>query len=135
MKQITYKVNIVKQKLIKSGDIEINPSPMLNILEAHPPSHRRKYKTYFIPCTIKLQPKYQHIKNIYSSILKIDHIDHINATRNFPHLLRYVNQKRQYPTPQILFALIVTISPEINSCNHQLIRIPNPDWITILLEK
>ena len=108
---------------------------MPNILEAHPPSHRRRYKTYFIPCIIKLQPKYQHIKYIYSPILKIDHIDHINATKNFPHLLGYVNQKKQYPTPQILFALIVIISPKINSCNHQLIRIPNPDWTTILLEK
>ena len=108
---------------------------MPNILEAHPPPRRRRYKTYFILCTIKLQPKYQRIKNIYSPRLKLNHIDHINTTRIFPHSSRYVNQKRHHPMPQILFALKVTIGLDINPCNHQLKRIPNWDWTTILLER
>ena len=118
-----------------SGDIETNLGPMPNILQTHPPPHRRRYKTYFITCTIKLQPEYQHLAKTFSLILKIDHPNHINATRNFPHLMRYLNQKRQHPTPRLLFALITTISPDINSCKHQLINIPNQDWTSLLLDK
>ena len=113
--------------LLKSGDIETNPGPMPNILETHSPPLRRRYKTYFITCTITLQPKYQHLAKTFSPILKIDHPNHINATRNFPHLTRFQNKKRQYPALRLLFALIITISPYINSCEHQLINIPNQD--------
>ena len=121
--------------LLRSGDIETNPGPMPNILETHPSPHRRRYKTYFITCKIKLQPKYQHLAKTFSPILKIDHPNHINATRNFPYLIRYLNQKRQHPTPRLLFALITTISPDINSCEHRLINIPNQDWTSSLLDR
>ena len=122
-------------QLLKSGDIETNLGPMPNILEAHPPPHRRRYKTYFIECTIKLQPEYQHIAKTFSPVLKNDHLNHINASRNFPYLTRYLILNRHHPKARILFALITTISPNINSCEHQLILIPNPDWTSILLEK
>ena len=108
---------------------------MPNILETHPPPHRRRYKIYFITCTIKLQPEYQLLAKTFSPILKIDHPNHINATRNFPYLIRYLNKKRQHPTPRLLFALITTISPDINSCEHQLISIPNQDWTSLLLNR
>ena len=108
---------------------------MANILQTHPPPHRHRYKTYLITCTIKLQLEYQHLAKTFSPILKIDHPNHINATRNFPHLMRYLNQKRQHRTPRLLFALITTISPDINSCEHQLINIPNQDWTSLLLDK
>ena len=98
--------------LLRSGDIEINPGPMLDILETHPSPHRRRYKTYFFTCTIKLQPEYQHLAKTFSPILKADHPNHINAIRNFPYLTRYLNQKRQHPAPRLLFALITTISLE-----------------------
>ena len=109
--------------LLRSGDIEVNPGPMPNILETHPSPYRRRYKTYFITCTIKLQPEYQHLTKTFSPILKIDHPNHINAIRNFPYLTRYLNQKRQHLVPRLLFALITTISPDINSCLYQLINI------------
>ena len=121
--------------LLKSGDIETNPGPMPNILETHPPPHRRRYKTYFITYTIKLQPEYQHLAKKFSPILKIDHPNHINATRNYPHLTRYLSQKRQHPTLRLLFALITTISPDLNSCEHQLMNIPNQDWTSTLLDR
>ena len=111
--------------LLRSGDIEANPRPMPNILETHPSPHRQRYKTYFITCTIKLQSEYQHLAKMFSPILKIDHPNHRNATRNFPYLIRYLNQKRQHPAPRLLFALITTISPDINICEYQLINIPN----------
>ena len=121
--------------LLKSGDIETNPGPMPNILETHPSPHRQRYKTYFITCTIKLQPEYQHLTKTFSPILKIDHPHHINATRNFPHLTRYLSQKRQHLAPRLLFSLITTISPDIHSCEHQLRNIPNLDWTTTLLDR
>ena len=121
--------------MLRSGDIETNPEPMPNILETHPPPHRRRYKTYFITCTIKLQPEYQHLAKKFSPLLKIDHPDYLNATRNYPYLTRYLNQKRQHPTPRLLFALITTISLDINSCEHQLTNIPNQDWTSLLLDR
>ena len=121
--------------LLKNGDIETNPGPMPNILETHPPPHRRRYKTYFITCTIKLHPEYQHLAKTFLPILKIDHPNHINATRNFPYLIRYLTQKRQHPAPRLLFVLITTISLDINSCEHQLINIPNQDWTSTLLDR
>ena len=102
---------------------------MPNILETHPPPHRRRYKTYFIACIIKLQLEYQHLAKIFSLVLKTDH------SRNFPYLIRYLNLDRHHLIAKILFALITTISPDISSCEHQLIQIPNLDWTSILLER
>lgn len=53
--------------LLTCGDIEANPGPMPNTLHTHPTAHRRCNKTYFIPCTIKLQPKYQHLETSYTN--------------------------------------------------------------------
>ena len=122
-------------QLLKSEDIETNPGPMPNILETHPSPHRRRYKIYFVECTIKLQPEYQHLAKTFSPVLKMDHPNHINATRNFPYLIRYLNLNRHHPEARILFALITTISPDINSCEHQLIQILNSNWTSILLVK
>ena len=108
---------------------------MPNILETHPPPHRHRYKIYFIACTIKLQPKYQHLAKIFSSLLKIDHSNYINATKNFSYLTRYLNLNRHQLVARILFALITIISLDIKSCEHQLIQILNPDWTSILLER
>ena len=107
---------------------------MPSIQKEHPPSHRRRSKTYFMPCTIKLHPIYQHITQTFSPLLKANHPSHNNASRIFPNLSSYINQKRQYPTPNILFALITTLSPNINTCKH-LIRNSNPDWPSVLLIK
>ena len=113
--------------LLRNGNIEVNPGPMPIISETQLPPHKQRYKTYFITCTIKLQQEYQHLAKTFSPIPKIDHSSHINAIRNFPNLIRYLNQKRQYSTSRLLFALITTISSNINSCKHQLINIPNQD--------
>ena len=126
---------INKQMLLKCGDIETNPRPMPNILKIHPPSHKKRCKTYFIPCTIKLQPEYQHIAKTFFSILKINHLSHINAIRNFPRLAQHLDQIKEHPNPKVLFALITTINPDINACEHQLNRNPNFVWTITLLER
>ena len=68
--KIYYYYSTDKSLLLKSGDIETNPGAMPNKLETHPPPHRQRYKTYFIECTIKLQPEYQHLAKTFSSILQ-----------------------------------------------------------------
>ena len=63
-----YFINILK--LLKCGDIELNPGPMPNILHTHPATHKNRANNYFIPNTIKLQAEYQHIANTFAPILK-----------------------------------------------------------------
>ena len=53
---------------------------------------------------------------------------------HFLNLSSYINQKRHYPTPNILFALITTIGPNIDTCEY-LIQNLNPDWTSLLLTK
>ena len=76
--------NIIQNILLKSGDIELNPGPMPNVLKEHPPAHRSRSKTYFIPNTIKFHPEYQHITHIFSPLLNTNHPNHNNASRTFP---------------------------------------------------
>ena len=77
--RITYQIQYTKTYyysfdnsliLLRSGDIEVNLGPMPNTLETHPPPHRQRYKIYFITCTIKLQPEYQHLVKTFSQISK-----------------------------------------------------------------
>ena len=109
---------IIHIKLLKCGDIESNPGPMPNIIKEHSPAHRRRSKTYFILCTTKLHPECQHITQTFSPLLKINHPNHNNASRTLPNLSLYITRKRQFPTPNILFVLITTLSPYINACEH-----------------
>jgi hypothetical protein len=104
---------------------------MHNVLKTHPPSHKSRNKTYFIPCTIKLHPEYQYLAKQFVAYLKTTHPNHIAASIEHPHLSRYIRVNQQ----RILYALITTISPFLETCEHQLIHIPNPDWTTTLLEK
>src|SRR5579875_3565500 len=116
------------------GDIETNPGSKPNILETHPSTHKRRYKTYFIPCTIKLQPEYQHLAKKFSPILNTIHPNHQNANIEYLHLSKYIYQNIHHLPPRILFAIITILSPTLETCDHMLIQIPNPDWTTPLLE-
>jgi hypothetical protein len=121
--------------LLLCGDIETNPGPMPDILKTHPPSHKRRNKIYFIPFTIKLHPEYQHLAKQFAACIKITHPNHTTASIEYPHLSKYIQEKQQHPPQRILYALITTISPVLETCDHQLIHIPNPDWTTTLLDK
>ena len=55
---ITTKHHNKKHLLLQCGDIHPNPGPMPNMLQKHPPAHRRQQNTYFLPSTIKFQPEY-----------------------------------------------------------------------------
>ena len=121
--------------LLLGGDVETNPGPMPDILSTHPPPHKSRNKTYFIPYTIKLQPEYQHLAKQFSPCLKTTHPNHITASIEYPHLSKYIQNNQQHPPQRILYALITTISPSLETCNHQLIHISNPNWTTKLLEK
>ena len=121
--------------LILSGDIETNPGPMPNVLQFYPPSHKNRCKRYFIECTIKLQPEYQHLPKQFFPIINITYPNHQDTTTVYPHLSRYIYQNQHHPPPRILYALITTISPVIKTCNHILIQTLGPDWTTKVLEQ
>ena len=131
----THKNHKIHLLLLRCGDIETNPGPMPNILSKHPPSHKQRNKTYFIPCTIKLQPEYQHLVKEFSPLLNTTHPRHLDSTITYPHLSRYIHLHQHHPPPRILYALITTISPSMATCNHQLTQTPNPDWTTSLLNQ
>ena len=109
---------INKLMLLQCGDIEPNPDPMPDILRTHPATHKKRAKTYFIPNTIKLQPEYQHLANTFVPILHHNHPLHHQTNQKYPHLHQYL-QTHNYPLPShILYALIITIHPSIDTCNN-----------------
>lgn len=90
--------------LILCGDIKTCKSwPMPNVLKDHPTTHKRKAKTYFIPNTIKLHPKYKHLTKKFSPLLKHIHPLHHHISLTLPHLHEYIQQKTtNFPTSQTL---------------------------------
>ena len=116
---------INKLELLKCGDIEPNPGPMPNILHTHPATHRKRASIYFIPNTIKLQPEYQHIGNTFAPILKNTHSLYPQAIITYPHLHQYIQTQRQSPLTHILYALVITIHPSIDTCNKILAQPQN----------
>ena len=116
---------INKLELLKCGDIESNPGPMPNILHSHPTTHKRRANIYFIPNTIKLQPEYQHLANTFAPILKNTHSLYPQTINTYPHLHQYIQTQRQSPPTHLLYALIITIHPLIDTCNHILAQPQN----------
>ena len=109
---------INKLALLQCGDIEPNPGPMPNILRTHPATHKKRAKTYFIPNTIKLQPEYQHIASTFAPILRHNHPLHHQTTILYPHLYQYIQTQSHTPSTHMLYALIITINPLINTCTN-----------------
>ena len=130
-----YKTQPPQRLLMLCGDIEPNPGPMPNLLQNHPTTHKNRNKMYFIPCTIKLHPEYQHLATQFSLSIYLTHPNHQETITKYPHLSKYIHQNQHHPPPRILYALITTISPILETCNHILIQTPTPDWTTTLLEK
>ena len=91
---------------------------MPDILRTHPAIHKKRAKTYFIPNTIKLQPEYEHIASTFAPILSHNHPLHYQTTTMYPHLHQYTQAQNLSPPTHILYALIITISPSIDTCNN-----------------
>ena len=104
--------------LLICGDIEPNPGPMPDILCTHPAIHKKRAKTYFIPNTIKLQPEYQHIASTFAPILRHNHPLHHQTIIMYPHIYRYTQTQNHSPPTHILYAVIITINPSIDTCNN-----------------
>ena len=123
--------------LLQCGDIESNPGPMPDILRTHPAIHKKRAKTYFIPNTIKLQPEYQHIASSFAPILKTNHPLHHQTNIKYPYLHQYIQTQNLSPSTHILYALIITINPSIDTCNNILAQPHTYDfndiWTTTLL--
>ena len=121
--------------LMLCGDIEPNLGPVPNLLQTHPSTHKNMSKMYFLPCTIKRQPEYQHLAKYFSPSINVTHTKHQDTTTKYPHLSKYIYQNQHHPLPRILYALITTINPILETCNHLLIQIPTPYLTKILLEQ
>jgi hypothetical protein len=91
---------------------------MPNILHTHPAAHKKRAKAYFIPNTIKLQPEYQHIASTFAPILRRNHPLHQQTTITYPYLHQYIQTQNYSPPTHILYALIITINPSIDTCNN-----------------
>ena len=109
---------INKLELVICGDIEPNPGRMPNILHTHPTAHIKTTNIYFIPNTIKLQSEYKHIANTFVPILKTTHPLHPQIRTTYLHLHQYIRTQRQSPLIHILYALVITIHPSIDTCNN-----------------
>ena len=119
--------------ILQCGDIHPNPGPMPDLLKTHPTDHKKRQQTYFIPSTIKLQPEYQHLAKTFKPILQDTHPLHAQTILTFPHLHQYIQTHINHAPPRIIYALIVTISPSIETCNTYL-QLPSPqDWTSQLL--
>ena len=130
-----YKTQSPQRLLMICGDIKSNPGPMPNLPQNHPATHKNRNKIYFILCTIKLHPEYQHLATQFSPSINLTHPNHHETTTKYPHLLKYIYLNEHHPPPRLLYALITTISRSLETCNHILIQTPTPDWTTTLLEK
>ena len=115
---------INKLELLKCGHIESNPGPMPNILYTHL-LHTKRANIHFIPNTIKLQPEYQHIAKYISPKLKNTHPLHPQAITTYPHLHQYIQTQMQAPLTHLLYALVITIHPSIDTSNNILAQPQN----------
>jgi hypothetical protein len=70
----------------------------------------------------------------FSPIIKLTHPKYQDTIVDYPYLSRYIYKNQHHPPSRMLYALITTISPIIETCNHILIHTPIPDWTTIVLD-
>ena len=121
--------------ILQCGDIHPNLGPMPNLLQTHPTAHKRRQNTYFLPSTIKFQHEYLHLAKTFGPLFLNTHQLHEHTTLSLPYLYNYIQQHINHPSPQIIYAIIVTISPSTERCNTYLQQTPLQDWTTLLLEK
>jgi hypothetical protein len=106
--------------LLTCGDIEPNPGPLKNILRHHPPNHKCRNTTYFLLHTIKLKLEYKHLAQTFSPHLNTTHPLHPPKTISHPNLTQFIHSHRTHPIPRILYTLIVTIHPSLQTCENTL---------------
>jgi hypothetical protein len=119
--------------LIICGDIEPNFGPLNTILRHHPPNHKRRNSTYFLPNTIKLKPEYQHLAQTFIPHFFTTHPLHLQKTTSHPNLIQFINSHCIHPTPRILYTLIITIHPSPQTCGNTLRHSPHQLWAQVLL--
>ena len=114
--------------LLRCGDIEPNPRPCHPLIANLPPNYNTCSSCYFLPKTIKLKPEYQHIAQIFAPNLLTTHPTHTQKTLSHPHLYHFIQTHNSHPSPQILYILILAMSPSPDICNSKLQSFPNPPF-------
>jgi hypothetical protein len=85
--------------LLLCGDIHPNPGPMPNLLHPHPPAHKKRQTTYFLPSSIKFHPEYQHIANTFKPFFQHTHHLHAQTILSLPYLYNHIQQHDNHPPP------------------------------------
>ena len=121
--------------ILQCGDIHPNPGPMPDLLKTHPPDHKRRQTTYFLPSTIKFHPEYQHLAETFKPLFQNTHPLHTQIIHSLPYLYNHIQQYNHHPPPRVIYAIVVTISPSTLTCNTLLQHQPIQEWTSQLLER
>ena len=81
--------------LLRSGDIELNPGPLNNLLQNHPPIHIKRNKLYFMSGTIGIKLKYKSIGTNYEPFLNTNHPSHLETQPMHHYLYRFIHNHLQ----------------------------------------
>jgi hypothetical protein len=118
--------------LLQCGDVELNPGPCFHTNSNLPQEYESRRSIYFIPKTIKIRSEYQHLAKNFAPHLLSTHPLHLQKVLSHPHLSQFIHTHTSYPSPQILYILIVTMSPSPDTCELTLRHSPNPPFVQIL---
>ena len=116
--------------ILLSGDIQLNPGPVYNILKNLPQAYTKRQKQYFLPDTLTLKPQYTHLEKLFEP-----HLSHTTTNPQNPtltHLRTHSLLLSQYPTHHIRYALIIVYSPLPQICNQLMSTKLDPRYLTIL---
>jgi exonuclease III len=98
-----------------------------------PPYYNTRSSSYFLPQTIKLKPEYQHIAQNFAPHLLNTHPLHPQKTLLHPHLHYFIQTHNSHPSPRIIYTLILTMSPSLDTCELKLQYLSNPPFVQIIL--
>jgi hypothetical protein len=121
--------------LLRFEDVKSNLRPLPNILINHPPDHKNRALTYFIPKTIKFGLEYHHLaKKVAKNLINI-HPLHPQKSTYHAHLYSFIQLHHMHPNPRLLYTLIVILNPSFETCEQSLRQEQIPPWIQLLLDR
>jgi hypothetical protein len=89
--------------------------------------------TYFIPKTIKFKLEYQHLAPNFAPHLLPTHLLHPQKTLFYHNLNHFQQIYNSHPSPRLLYTLIITMRPSLDTCELTLHHLPNPPFVHFIL--
>jgi len=117
--------------ILKHRDIETNPRPMLKkLIKTLNQNQQKRYKHFFIPNTIHLKPKFNHISKNFTLLTQENHpLKPIHLTQ----LNTLCQTHNKYTPEQLIFAIITILSPNLNNCKEEINT--KETQVTLILQK